>query len=149
MCLPCQVCGDSAVQLKYGAHRQLDSGIGQAAIWRFFQYKDFSRCLIDQKAEEFSAPFWQCYNAYSYFSGSPISYASYAKGISQSPQSLISFHLCKTVSPVLKTPFNILYTHLPSLTRKAKAQKQFLVIYPASKAVLVLSIYTSLTWAPG
>lgn len=60
----------------------------------------------------------------------------------KSPQSLINFHLSKAVSPVLKTSFTSLYTHLPSLTRKPKAQEA-ISSYLSSQlsCILALSFY--------
>lgn len=77
------------------------------------KYKDVPKLLMSQKAGEFSVSIGNSAVSYSHFSNKLFFHAkaTYLKVIRLS---LIPLYLSETVSPVLKTPFGILQTHLPA-----------------------------------
>lgn len=89
---------------------------GFFGFW-FLKYKDFSKCLKGQKAEDFPTLLAVLQQA------SPVSVIVHSLSqrlcFSRS-QCVIYFHSSKTGGLVLKTPSNVLYTPLSSQARKPK-----------------------------
>lgn len=113
--------------------RPLNSSTGQAETWFFFFFltQRFFKGHLGQKAEEFSASPVNT-TEIAYFRDSPFSKVMFLKVLS------LYFHLSKTVSLMLKTPFNIFYAHYLPNEKTERQEKRFLVPYPASRDIFLL-----------